>query len=106
MDETTAYDSGQTADTGGMGWEAFGNWLSNSSDKLLNVGGQYLLNSQQIQARQNAMQLSSLGTNGYYFDGMTGTYRQVPGTVAGLGMSSGTLLLLGGAVLVFMLMKE
>lgn len=101
MDETVS-----TADTGGSSWESFVGWLGSTTGDLTKLGGTYLLNQQQINARQNAMQMSSLGQGGYYFDGQTGTYRQIPGTVPGLGMSSGTLLLLGAALVAVMMLKD
>ncbi len=105
MDETV-YDGTSTADTGGSSWEAFAGWLGSTTSDLTKIGGQYLINQQQINARQNALQMSSLGQGGYYFDGQTGTYKQIPGTVPGLGMSTGTILLLGGAVVLLMMLKD
>jgi hypothetical protein len=49
------------------------------------------------------LRLEQLGQMGYYTEGQAGTLR-APGTVA--GMPAGTLLLIGGAVLLFMFMKD
>jgi hypothetical protein len=49
------------------------------------------------------LRLEALGDMGYYTEGQAGTLR-APGTVA--GMTSGTLLLIGGALVLFMFMKD
>lgn len=51
----------------------------------------------------NKLRLEALGQNGYYTEGTAGALKR-PGTIA--GMPSSTVLLLGGAVLLFVLMKD
>lgn len=105
QDVVTVDGTGSIADTGGSSWfEAIGGWLGSTTADLTKIGGQYLLNQQRLQAQQAGLKMTSLGQGGYYFDGQTGTYRALPGTVG--GMSGGTLLMIGAALVAVMLLKD
>lgn len=100
-------DGTLTADTGGFSFESFYNSIGNAFDSLNKPNsllGQYMLNQQKINAQQSGLKMTSLGAGGYYYDGQTGTYRALPGTVG--GMSGGTLLLIGAALVAVMLLKD
>ncbi len=86
MDETT----------NGSSWES---WIQGVGSKIIGSAADAKY-SQPYEIQR--LRLQALGDMGYYSEGQPGMIR--PGMVG--GMSSGTLLLIGGAVLVFMLMRD
>ena len=90
-----------TTDTGSsFNWESMVNGWGTT---LMNIGGRYLTNAQQLQAQQQSMKMASVSPYGTYWDGQAGVYKQMPGTVGGL--SGGTLLLVGAALVAVMMLK-
>lgn len=87
MDETST----------GSNWES---WFQGVAGKVIGsaVDAKY---SQPYELQR--LRLEALGDLGYYAEGQPGTLRQ-PGTVGGI--TTGTLLLIGGIALVFVLMKD
>jgi hypothetical protein len=88
MDETTF---------GGSTWES---WIQGVAGNVIGkaADAQYS-NDYELQR----LRLQALGQMGYYQEGQPGVIRTT-GTVAGFPTS--TLLLIGGAVLVFMMLKD
>lgn len=83
-------------DETGNSWET---WIQGVGSKLIGSAADAKF-SQPYEIQK--LRLQALGDMGYYTEGQAGMIR--PGTVGGI--SSGTLLLIGGALLVFMLMKD
>jgi hypothetical protein len=81
----------------GAGWES---WFQGVAGKAIGsaVDAKY---SQPYEI--DKLRIQALGDMGYYNEGQAGTIRKA-GTIAGI--PSGTLLLIGGAVLLFVLMKD
>jgi hypothetical protein len=74
-------------------WEE---WFQNQAAKLVDTKTTQPYELQRLRLEQ-------LGQMGYYTEGQTGTVPR-PGTIA--GMTTGTLLLIGGAVMLFVFMKD
>lgn len=87
MDETTS---------SGSSWES---WIQGVAGKVIGSAADAKY-SQPYEIER--LRLQALGDMGYYNEGQAGTIR--PGTIAGI--STGTLLLIGGIALVFVLMKD
>ena len=97
VDTTAApVDSGSS-----WNWESTVNGWGKS---IFGLAGQYLGAATQLQAQQQAMKMASVSPYGTYWDGQSGVYRQMPGTVG--GMSGGTILLIGAALVAVMLLKD
>lgn len=84
-------------ETNGSAWES---WIQGVAGNVIGKAADAKY-SQNYELQR--LRLQALGDMGYYAEGQPGVIRQ-SGTVAGI--PTGTLLLIGGAVLVFMLMKD
>lgn len=82
--------------TNAGGWES---WFQNVAGSVINkaADAQY---SQDYELQR--LRLQALGETGFYTEGQTGTVR----TAKVAGISPTTLLLIGGAVVLFMFMKD
>jgi hypothetical protein len=81
----------------GAGWES---WFQGVAGKVIGAAADAKY-SQPYEI--DKLRIQALGDMGYYNEGQAGTIRQA-GTVAGI--PTGTLLLIGGIALVFVLMKD
>ncbi len=87
MDESTS--------AGGSSWES---WIQSIGSKVADVAANRQTGNQNYELER--LKLQALGQYGYYTEGQTGM------RVNGMGISSGTLLLLGAGLLAVMLLKD
>lgn len=88
MDESTS--------AGGSSWES---WIQSIGSKVADVAAANQASDQTYELQK--LKIQQLGQYGFYNEGQAGLIR-----ANGMGISSGTLLLLGAGLLAVMLLKD